>query len=199
MTKHILEASSDGASSERASEMVVPAVAANVPAARTGRVVYDTLDIRIDRSGVWYYRGSPIRRKELVCLFSSVLHRDEDGGYWLITPAELGPIDVEDAPFLAVELYAGGDGREQILSMRSNVDELVTVDDEHPLRVEHDPNTGEPSPYLHLHGGIEARITRSVFYELVGLGVEETIDGQRRFGVWSSGRFFVLGSLDADS
>lgn len=199
MTKHILEASSDGASSERASETVVPAVAANVPAARTGRVVYDTLDIRIDRSGVWYYRGSPIRRKELVCLFSSVLHRDEDGGYWLITPTELGPIDVEDAPFLAVELYAGGDGREQILSMRSNVDELVTVDDEHPLRVEHDPGTGEPSPYLHLHGGIEARITRSVFYELVGLGVEETIDGQRRFGVWSSGRFFVLGSLDADS
>ncbi len=177
----------------------VPAVAGRVPAAGAGRVIYETLDIRIDRSGVWYYRGSPIRRKELVCLFGSVLHRDEDGGYWLITPTEMGPIEVEDAPFLAVELYACGNDGAQTLSLRSNVDEVVSVDADHPLRVEHDPETGEPSPYLHLRDGIEARLTRSVFYELVGLGVEETIEGQRRFGVWSNGRFFVLGSLDADS
>jgi len=186
-------------SADRPDQAAVPAVAARVPAAGTGRVIYDTLDIRIDRSGVWYYRGSPIRRKELVCLFGSVLHRDETGGYWLITPTEMGPIDVEDAPFLAVELYACGDEAAQVLSLRSNVDEMVTVDADHPLRVEHDPETGEPSPYLHLHDGIEARVTRSVFYELVGLGVEETVEGQRRFGVWSAGRFFVLGSLDPDS
>lgn len=188
-----------GAISQRASGPAVPAIADKVPAARCGRVIYETLDIRIDRSGVWYYRGSQIRRKELVCLFGSVLHRDEEGRYWLITPTEMGPVEVEDAPFLAVELYACGEGRAQVLSLRSNVDEVVTVDDDHPLRVDHDPQTGEPSPYLHLHEGVEARLTRSVFYELVGLGVEETVEAQRRFGVWSCGRFFVLGSLDADS
>lgn len=163
------------------------------------RQVHDTLDIRIDRAGVWYYRGSPIRRKELICLFGSVLHRDADGRFLLVTPAEVGPIEVEDAPFLAVEAYVCGDGREQSLSLRSNIDEIVTVDVEHPLRVSTDPETGEPSPYLLLRPGIEARLTRAVFYELVGLGVEETMEGQRRFGVWSAGRFFVLGSLDADS
>ncbi|MGZ9033070.1 MAG: DUF1285 domain-containing protein [Rhodospirillales bacterium] len=199
MSKNTLNPGADGPSSQRASSLGVPAIADRVPAAGVGRVIYDTLDIRIDRSGVWYYRGSPIRRKELVCLFGSVLHRDEEGGYWLITSTEMGPIEVEDAPFLAVELYACGEGRSQVLSLRSNVDEVVTVDADHPLRVEHDPDTGEPSPYLHLHDGMEARLTPSVFYELVGLGVEEPVDGQRRFGVWSAGRFFVLGSLDADS
>ncbi len=164
-----------------------------------GRCVHDSLDIRIDRSGVWYYRGSPIRRKELICLFGSILQRDEDGRYLLITPAEMGPIEVEDVPFLAVEAYVCGEGREQALSMRSNIDEIVTVDSDHPLRVSTDPESGEPSPYLLLRPGIEARLTRAVFYELVGLGVEETVEGQRRFGVWSAGHFYVLGSLDADS
>lgn len=164
-----------------------------------GRCVHDSLDIRIDRSGVWYYRGSPIRRKELVCLFGSILQRDADGRYMLVTPTETGPIEVEDAPFLAVEAYVCGEGREQIVSMRSNVDEIVTIDADHPLRVSTDPETDEPSPYLLLRPGIEARLTRAVFYELVGLGVEETIDGQRRFGVWSARHFCVLGSLDADS
>lgn len=199
MSKHTLNAGENGSSSHRSGGPAVPAIADKVPAAGAGRVIYETLDIRIDRSGVWYYRGSPIRRKELVCLFGSVLHRDENGGYWLITPTEMGPIEVEDAPFLAVELYACGEGPAQVLSLRSNVDEVVTVDADHPLRVDHDPQSGEPSPYLHLRDGIEARLTRSVFYELVGLGMEEMVDGQRRFGVWSCGRFFVMGSLDDGS
>ena len=177
----------------------IGAMSAAPSTAARGRVIHDTLDIRIDRSGVWYYRGSPIRRKELVCLFGSVLQRRDDGHYWLITPAEMGPIEVEDVPFVAVELYACGDGRDQTLSLRSNIDEIVTVDAERPLRVVTDPESGEPSPYVRLRDGIEARITRAVFYEVVGLGVEETIAGQRRFGVWSGGQFFALGSLDADS
>jgi len=171
---------------------------ANAPAPNN-RVVHDSLDIRIDREGVWHYRGSPIRRKEMICLFGSVLHRDDDGRYWLVTPAEMGPIEVEDVPFLAIEVYVCGEGSAQSLSMRSNVDEIVTVDAEHPLRVTTDAETGEPSPYVLLRPGIEARLTRAVFYELVGLGVEELVDGERRFGVWSGGSFFVLGSLDADT
>lgn len=185
--------------SKRTAPIATPEVdTASAPGA--GRcVVHDSLDIRIDRSGLWYYRGTPIRRKELVCLFGSVLHRRGDGRYWLITPGEMGPIEVEDVPFLAVELYVCGAGREQTLSLRSNIDEIVTIDAACPLRVATDPESGEPSPYVRLRDGIEARITRAVFYELVGLGVEEAVDGRRRFGVWSSGQFFALGSLDADS
>ncbi len=154
--------------------------------------------MRIDREGVWYYHGSPIRRKELVCLFASVLTRNEAGEYWLITPSEMCVVEVEDVPFLAVELFSGGADREQIISLRSNVDEIVSVDNDHPLYVIDDPETGEPSPYLILRDGMEARLTRSVFYELVALGLEEDIDGELFFGVWSSGSFFPLGKLDGN-
>ncbi len=162
------------------------------------RVVCTDVDMRIDRDGVWYYHGSPIQRKELVCLFASVLTRNDAGEYWLVTPAEMCVVEVEDVPFLAVELFAGGTGREQIISLRSNVDEIVSVDNDHPLYVIDDPETGEPSPYLIVRDGIEARLTRSVFYELVDMGLEENIDGESFFGVWSSGSFFPLGKLDPD-
>ena len=160
------------------------------------RVVCGDLDMRIDRDGTWHYNGSPIGRKELVCLFASVLHRDDAGDYWLITPAEAGRVQVEDVPFIAVELFTSGGGRDQVLSLRTNVDEIVTVDDAHPLRVVVHPETGEPSPYVTVRERLEARIARSVYYELVDLGVEETVDRQYLFGVWSSGIFFPMGRLD---
>jgi hypothetical protein len=161
-----------------------------------GRVHRGMLNIRIDRDGVWYYAGSPIHRKSLVCLFASVLTRDASGEYWLVTPAEMGRIVVEDAPFIAVELFAAGSGREQILSVRTNVDEIVTIDNEHPLTVVNDPKSGEPSPYVTLRQGIDARLSRSVYYELVDLGVEASCEGAHMFGVWSSGCFFPLGSTE---
>ena len=169
------------------------------PVSRQGRVVCGDLDMRIDRDGVWYYHGSAVRRKELVCLFASVLTRDEDGRYWLVTPTEIGLVQVEDAPFLAVELFNAGSGREQVISLRTNVDEIVTVNDGHSLHVVTNPDSGEPSPYVHLREGIEARVARSVYYELVARGVEEEIDGRLFFGVWSSGSFFVLGKLDPET
>ena len=152
--------------------------------------------MRIDRNGTWYHQGSPIGRKELVRLFSTVLRRDDDGEYWLITPAEMARIEVEDAPFLAVELTASGDGPKQILSLRTNVDAIVTVDADHPIRVDIDPGTGAPAPYVILDGGIEAKIARAVYYELVALGVENKQDAAL-LGVWSNGVFFTLGHLDA--
>lgn len=161
-----------------------------------GRVHQGKLNIRIDRGGVWHYEGSPIHRKSLVCLFASVLTRDASGGYWLVTPAEIGRIDVEDAPFIAVELFAVGAGRNQILSIRTNVDEIVTIDNEHPLNVVTSPKSGEPSPYVVLRQGIDARVSRSVYYELVDLGVEASCEGAHMFGVWSSGCFFPLGSTE---
>ena len=163
---------------------------------RPGQVVCGELDMRIDRNGVWHYLGSPIGRKELVRLFSTVLRRDEAGDYWLITPAEAGRIEVEDAPFLAVELSLQGSGADQVISFRTNVDNNVTVDSDHPIRVDFDPDTGGPTPYVVLDGGLEARISRSVYYELVALGREEKGHGENSFGVWSAGKFFALGKLE---
>ena len=106
------------------------------------------LPFLIKRDGTWLYRGTPINRKELVCLFASVLRREEDGSWWLQTPAERGRIEVEDAPFVAVELDWTGDGRHQVLSFRTNIDEVVTAGPEHPIRVSHDLFTCEPTPYI---------------------------------------------------
>ena len=119
--------------------------------------------MRIDRNGTWYYRGSPIGRLALVRLFSTVLRRDADGVYWLTTPVENGRIEVEDAPFIGVELIAEGAGRNQIIHVRTNFDDLVRLDSEHPLRVVHDPVSGEPRPYLYVRKGLEARLARAVY------------------------------------
>ncbi len=154
-------------------------------------------DIRINRDGLWFYHGSPIGRKELVKLFASVLRRDEDGRFLLETPAEKGVIEVEDAPFLAVELQTEGEGRARKLIFRTNLDENVVLDRDHPLRIAHNLETGEPSPYITVRGGLEARLTRAVYYELVELGGEETMKAQTSFGVWSAGVFFSLGTIEA--
>lgn len=170
---------------------------------RNGRKPIECGDLPflIKRDGTWLYQGTPINRKELVCLFASVLRREEDGSWWLQTPAERGRIDVEDAPFLAVELDWSGDGRQQVLSFRTNVDQVITAGREHPIRVAHDLMTCEPTPYLLVrpgavsHLGIEARINRATYYELVALAVPEWVGAKRMLGVWSSGMFFPLGEL----
>src|SRR5688572_21409892 len=151
-------------------------------------------NMRIDRNGTWYYRGSPIGRAALVKLFSTVLRRDAEGLHWLTTPVENGRIEVEDAAFIAVELIAEGKGRNQIIRFRTNVDDVVTLDDAHTLRVAHDAESGEPRPYVHVRKGLEARLARAVYYHLVEIG-EDSEDNEGTFGVWSSGRFFPLGSL----
>ncbi len=155
-----------------------------------------TFDIRIDRNGVWHYRNSPIDRKEMVCLFAGLLERRADGTFWLVTPFEAGRIEVDDAPFLAVEMFVNGAGREAVVSFRTNVDELVTLDAKHPLKIRHDPETGCPLPYVTVRDGLEARLTRAVYYELVAHGFEEKMDGQATYGVWSNGTFFPMGRPD---
>ncbi len=154
----------------------------------------------IRRDGTWLYRGSPIGRKELVCLFASVLKRDDEGAFWLETPAERGRIVVEDAPFVAVELDWGGCGCHQQLSFRTNVDLIVTAGPEHPIRVSHDILTCDPTPYIRVRDGsgrwpIEARIARAVYYELVALAEPREVGGRHMLGVWSCGVFFPLGEL----
>lgn len=153
------------------------------------------LGLAIDRDGRWFYHGSPIGRKEMVCLFASMMRRMPDGSYWLITDDEKGTIAVEDVPFLAVEMFTAGAGRDLVVSFRTNVDELVTVDADHPLRIVECPETGEHMPYVYLRDGLEARLTRSVYYELVAHGFEEKVGGDDLYGLWSSGIFFPLGRL----
>src|SRR5271157_5191294 len=146
------------------------------PGGKSGRprprqVDCGNLPFLIKRDGTWLYRGTPINRKELVCLFSSVLRREEDGSWWLQTPAERGRIEVEDAPFIAVELDWTGDGRHQVLSFRTNIDEVVTAGPDHPIRISYDLFTCEPIPYILVRRGaaehlsIEARINRPTYYE----------------------------------
>lgn len=158
----------------------------------------------IKRDGTWLYRGSPINRKELVCLFSGVLKRDAAGEFWLETPVERGRIQVEDTPWVAVELDWSrcGSGRNQCLTFRTNVDQIITAGPEHRIRVAHNALTCEPTPYIHIRDGtgalpLEARIGRAVYYELVALAVEGCCGGRKCLGVWSSGIFFPLGDLPA--
>jgi hypothetical protein len=153
--------------------------------------------IRIGRDGTWYYHESPIRRLPLAKLFASVLRRETDGTYWLVTPAERGRIIVDDVPFVAVEMEVAGTGRNQILTFRTNLDDRVEAGESHPLRIETDPRTAEPRPYVMIRSGLEARLARAVFYQLVDLGLEETVGGTLLFGVWSNEKFFPLGDLTA--
>jgi hypothetical protein len=158
----------------------------------------------VKRDGTWLYRGSPIGRKELVCLFSSVLTRDEAGDYFLETPVERGRIQVEDTPWIAIEMdwRRCDGGRNQCLSFRTNVDQVVTAGPEHRLRVAHNALTCEPVPYIHIRDGqgshaLEARISRPVYYELVAVAVPGCVQGVPKLGVWSCGVFFPLGDLAA--
>lgn len=148
-------------------------------------------DIRIGRDGTWYYQGTPIGRKPLVKLFASVLRREADGTYWLVTPAERGRIIVDDAPFVAVECEARGAGEAQVLAFRTNIDEWVEAGPERPLRVAE--SAGEPSPYVLVRPGLEALIARTVYYQLAELAVPDPGD-PKALGLWSKGEFFRLGS-----
>lgn len=150
------------------------------------------IGMKIARNGQWFYAGSPIGRQKLVELFATILRHDEDGEYYLVTPAEKIRVEVEDAPFLAVHIGVEGEGATQNLHFVTNVGDHVQVGADHPLRFEIDPDTEEPSPYVHVRARLEAKLGRSVFYELVEYGVEH--NGQ--FGVWSGGVFFPIMSTD---
>lgn len=150
------------------------------------------IDMRIARDGTWYYLGSPIGRKPMVRLFSSIIRRDGDD-YFLVTPVEKVGITVEDAPFVAVSVEVSGEGERQVLRFVTHVEDEVEAGTEHPIRVVIDAVTQEPSPYVHVRANLEALIHRNVFYQLVELAVVREIDGRRWRGVWSGGEFFPIG------
>ncbi len=146
------------------------------------------IDMRIAADGTWFYMGSPIGRPALVKLFASVLRREADGEYVLVTPVEKIGISVDDAPFLAVEMAAEGRGEARRITFRTNVDDLVTADEAHPLRFAVEAETLGVKPYLGVRGRLEALLTRALAHELLELAEER--DG--RLGVFSGGAFFPL-------
>ncbi|MCK0155404.1 DUF1285 domain-containing protein [Alcanivorax sp. S6407] len=145
------------------------------------------IDMRIARDGTWFYEGSPIERERMVALFSTILLREGED-YFLITPVEKLRIQVDDAPFVAGEVQQV-DGK---LVFTTNVGSHVVASAEHPIRVETDPHSGEPSPYITVRKNLDALIGRSAFYQLIDWGREE--DG--RLVVESGGVGFELGALE---
>ncbi|KKW92870.1 MULTISPECIES: DUF1285 domain-containing protein [Sphingobium] len=144
-------------------------------------------DMRIARDGTWFHQGSPIGREAMVRLFSTILRRESDGSYVLVTPVEKLSIEVEDAPFVAVELKTEGEGRTRSLAFRLNTGDLVAAGPDNALILRETPDG--PHPYLHVRAGLDALIARSVYYELMNLALDESADP---IGLWSNGAFFAL-------
>ncbi|POF63361.1 hypothetical protein KMAL_09170 [Novacetimonas maltaceti] len=174
-------------------------------AARTASgTICGALPFRIRRDGTWLYRGSPITRKPMICLFAGTLRRDAAGVFRLQTPVESGTIEVEDAPFVAVALEWCGCGRDQVLSFRTNVDQVICAGPEHPIRADWDRPCDEEGggavPYIEVRAGdgdlpVEARVSRPVYYELAALAVPGHCRGVPCLGVWSRNVFFPLARL----
>jgi hypothetical protein len=148
------------------------------------------IDMRIAADGAWFYKGSAIARPALVKLFSSVLRRDPER-FVLVTPVERVGIAVEDAPFLAVEMAVEGGGDERRIGLRTNVDDLVSVGPDHPLRFARGEGDAV-KPYVLVRGGLWALLTRALTYDLLELGEEREVDGTALFGVAAGGGFFPV-------
>lgn len=146
-------------------------------------------DIRIAADGNWYHEGGLIARPALVRLFASVLRREADGTYWLVTPVERGRIDVDDVPFIIIAADIEGADKDQVIRLRSNVEDEVVLGPDHPLVMRRAADGDDLRPYVAVRPGLEARIARPVYYELAACSVEGP-DG--RIGVWSAGIFFGL-------
>lgn len=145
--------------------------------------------MRIARDGTWYHEGQPIRRPELVRLFSTVLRRESDGRHWLVTPTEKLEIEVENTAFRAVEMLREGRGREQRIALRLDSGDVVILGPEHPLQIA--ATDDGVSPRLLVRHGLEAELTRSLYYELAEIALSAA---ERPAGLWSEGAFFQLES-----
>jgi len=139
-------------------------------------------DMKIARDGTWYHQGSPIRRPAMVRLFSTVLRREPDGRHMLVTPVEKLEIDVESTAFRAIELTSEGEGRDRMIALRLDSGDAVILGPNHPL-------TATPTPRVLVRHGLEAELSRPVYYELAEIALAED---EEPTGVWSSGVFFPL-------
>jgi len=144
-------------------------------------------EVRITADGTWYHQGDPIKRPAMVRAFSSILRREKDNSYALVTPFQKLHIQVDDAPFVAVEVESEGGREDRKLAFRLNTDHLVVADELHKLSFPNDED--DPRPYLHVRGGLEAVVARPVYYQLAEMAFEDNLDP---FGLWSHGAFFPI-------
>jgi hypothetical protein len=194
MTDHRLDAASRTPANPSLADVARDLAAAKLPPVELWHPTHcGDSDMRIARDGTWFYAGTPIGRPALVKLFSTILRREADGSFVLVTPVEKLDIAVEDAPFVAVEVTSEGAGQHRRLGFRLNTDDHVIAGAANALRVETAPD-GTPRPYLHVRRGLEALINRPVFYELAELALAE---GNRPLGLWSDGAFFAFESSAA--
>ena len=140
-------------------------------------------EMRIASDGKWFHQGGEITRPAMIRAFSSLMRRDSDGQHWLVTPQQKLSIIVDDAPFIAAELQSEGEGQARSLAFRLNTDDLVFADAEHPIEVR------DGLPYLHVRGGMWAKLARPVYYELANLALAENADAP---SIWSKGSQFQL-------
>jgi len=154
-----------------------------------------TIDIRIASDGTWYHEGRAFQRESLTRLFASVLRKEGDQ-YYLLTPAEKLSIRVDDAPFVAATLQILEQDGNQALVFTTNLGDKIVADNQHPIRVEIDTNSGEPRPYIHFRDGLEALISRSAFFELANLAEVRQQDGRSYLNISSMGVDFNLGCAD---
>lgn len=155
------------------------------------------MDMVIKADGSWWHEGSPLTRRGLIDLFASILRKNADGETYLVTPVEKIKIAVERAPFVAVRVDIEGEGKSQRIFFTTNLDDVVEAGPENPIRVETDPETLEPAPFVTIRGRLEASLKRSVFYELVEHAVERDTDEGKQLGIWAGGEFFPLGPVGA--
>lgn len=151
-------------------------------------------DMHITEDGTWYYRNSPIGRKKLVQLFTTVLQRDEKGQYWLVTPAERGRVQVDDVPFTIVEMEIRPGAHGPEIHMRTNLDHWVRLDNDHALSVRKAPNSDQDRPYVHIRDGLDALVNRAVYYHLVEVAELR----QNSLIIESAGCTFTLGTLEEE-
>ncbi len=163
-----------------------PVVVALQPDASTGPPIW------IDKDGQWHSRYGPITRRRVLKLYAKALRCDGYRKYSLAAPCDKVRVEVEDAPFIAVQLASEGNGPERRLRLRTNLDEEVTIGRENPVRFERDADTGGLIPYVLLRDGLEARCSRSVAFELAALATEEVYGGVPHLGLWSDGVFFPI-------
>ena len=152
------------------------------------------IDMRIAADGTWFYQGGPITRQPMVELFASILRKDGDR-YVLVTPVEMVGITVEDAPFMATSMTVGSDGGRQIVQIRTNVGDEVFVGISHPLRFARQENGGF-KPYVMVRDDLWAKLTRTLYVDLVALGSVHEVNDEEMFGVWSDGAFFAIAKAE---
>ena len=150
------------------------------------------IDIRITRDGVWMYQGKPLGRESIARLFSTILRREEDGEHYLVTPVEKWRIKVEDTPLLAHSPQVTGQGREQVVSVTTNMGETLELGPDHPLTLDYYPDSDEPRPVVGVFHGVEARLVTNAWYELAKYATENP-QNPDQVGIWSNGEFFNLG------